>query len=125
MSASWSLWPTRVRAAGIRLGLAVGITWSTAAGCLMELSSRVSAQNPAGIPSQSDPTLSFVALEQIQEDYVDFLNERKRLHDEYEQTIDTLSNTELPQRNRRTRTRSTDGCGHASLHPREILATLS
>lgn len=95
MIASLKVWPILGCVARIRLGDAIVITWCTIAWCSITLWSCGFAQELAEIESENTPSLSIVALQEIQKDYNDFLAERKRLHDEYEHVLDTLSNTEV------------------------------
>ncbi len=94
MSAFCNVRPFVGHIAWIRFGIAIVITWCIMACSVMDSQFCANAQNPVGGDSVDASSLSIVALEQIQQDYFDFLAERKRLHDGYSQTLVTLTNTQ-------------------------------
>ena len=77
------------RFAGLYLLLGVALVW-----CIIETCSLGQAQDATDPEPAEVIDVSIVALEQMQLDYADYLAQRKRLHDEYNQVLDTIRKTE-------------------------------
>ena len=74
---------------GLYLLLGVALVW-----CIIETCSLGQAQDATDPEPAEVIDVSIVALEQMQLDYADYLAQRKRLHDEYNQVLDTIRKTE-------------------------------
>lgn len=98
MTASWKVRSVERRVASIHSDFALAISWYPAVWCLMGLWSCVYSQDPAVDRPEIVPAPSIAGLEQIRKDYIDFLAERTRLHDQYAEALDTLKNTEADLR---------------------------